>query len=87
MTIYDIKYQTLKTAPHYFSRESMKFFGQTLKDFKVYKIDNENYHFIAPMKDRHNNNKIMGYSERIFNTITKELRIPEDTERLYKRSV
>ena len=41
MTIHEIKERTQKTAPHFFSRDTMKFFNQTLKDFKVKKL-NEN---------------------------------------------
>lgn len=67
-TIYEIKYATLKSSPHYFSRETMKFFGQTLKDFSVYKTSDPNKFLISA--------KIKGtefYSKRIFNAITKEL--------------
>ena len=38
MTIHEIKERTKKTNPHFFSRDTMKFFNQTLKDFKVKKI-------------------------------------------------
>ena len=37
MTIYEIKEKTKKTAPFFFDKKTMKFFGQTLKDFKVKK--------------------------------------------------
>tara|TARA_R110000851_G_scaffold301587_1_gene458203 strand:- start:389 stop:610 length:222 start_codon:yes stop_codon:yes gene_type:complete len=37
MTIYEIKRLSKETAPYFFSRDSMKFFGQTLKDFEVKK--------------------------------------------------
>lgn len=37
MTIYEIKKRTKETAPYFFSKDSMKFFGQRLKDFKVKK--------------------------------------------------
>ena len=37
MTIYEIKQRTKKTAPYFFSKDTMRFFGQTLKDFKVSK--------------------------------------------------
>lgn len=35
LTIYDIKYATLKNSPYYFDRKTMKFFGQRMSDFKV----------------------------------------------------
>ena len=34
-TISDIKYYTEETAPHFFSRKTLKFFGQTMASFKV----------------------------------------------------
>ena len=37
MTIYEIKEKTKKTEPYFFSKKTMKFFDQTLKDFKVKK--------------------------------------------------
>jgi hypothetical protein len=74
MTIYEIKRRTEKTAPEFFKRETMKFFGQTLKDFKVHKIDNENYLITAPIKIR---GKITGHTKRLFNTQTNELRLKQ----------
>ena len=37
MTIYEIKELTKETAPYFFSRDTMRFFGQTLKSFRVKK--------------------------------------------------
>lgn len=34
-TIYQIKRATLANSPHYFTRDTMRYFGQTLKGFKV----------------------------------------------------
>lgn len=34
-TISDIKYMTSVTNPHFFDRGSMKFFGQTMRNFRV----------------------------------------------------
>ena len=73
LTIYDIKRLTAETEPYFFSRKTLKFFGQTLKDFSVYKIDSEHYKIKAVMKDRLSNNRFMGYTERIFNLKTKKL--------------
>ena len=39
MTIYDIKRMSKEKAPYFFDRKSMKFFGQTLKDFSVKKLN------------------------------------------------
>ena len=49
-TIYDIKYLTQETSPYYFTRDTMKFFGQTLKDFKVMAMDDGRYRISAPTK-------------------------------------
>ena len=67
MTIYTIK-QNVQNAPYFFTRKSMKFFNQTLKDFKVYKLDNGNYYLTAPTFDNRGNQ--MGFTEREFTPIT-----------------
>ena len=35
LTIYDIKRLTIETSPYYFSKDTLEFFGQTMKDFEV----------------------------------------------------
>ena len=70
MTIYEIKNRTEKTSPYYFTPKTLKFFGQTMKSFKVYKQPNGKYLISAPMKD---SGKVVGYSERLFNPETNEL--------------
>jgi hypothetical protein len=67
MTIYTIK-QNVQNSPYFFTRKSMKFFNQTLKDFKVYKLENGNYYLTAPTFDNRGNQ--MGFTEREFNPIT-----------------
>lgn len=47
MTIYEIKKRTKKTAPYFFSKDTMKFFGQTFKDFKVKKMNDGRYRILA----------------------------------------
>ena len=74
MTIYEIKRRTEETAPEFFTRETMKFFGQTLKDYKVYKVDNENYLITAPMRMR---GKVIGQTRRLFNTDTNKLQLED----------
>ena len=37
MTIYEIKRLTKDTAPYFFSKDTMRFFGQTLESFRVKK--------------------------------------------------
>ena len=48
MTIYEIKKRTKETSPYFFSRNTMKFFGQRMKDFKVYKQKDGRFKIIAP---------------------------------------
>jgi len=48
MTIYKIKELTKETAPYFFDRKTMKFFGQTLKDFTVKKQKDGRYLITAP---------------------------------------
>tara|TARA_R100001530_G_scaffold134871_1_gene110683 strand:+ start:350 stop:556 length:207 start_codon:yes stop_codon:yes gene_type:complete len=67
MTIYEIKRRTKKTEPYFFSRDTMKFFNQTLKDFKVYKQDDKRFKIIA----RSGNNKTI----RFFNPNNNKLEI------------
>lgn len=74
MTIYEIKRRTEKTAPEFFTRATMKFFEQTLKDYKVYKVDNENYLITCPMRMR---GKVIGQTRRLFNTETNKLRLED----------
>ena len=69
MTIYEIKGR-VTNAPYFFARSSMKFFNQTLKDFKVSKIGDNLYKLTAPMRDFEGRN--MGVTVRIFNAITNE---------------
>ncbi len=47
MTIYEIKRLTRDTEPYFFSKDTMKFFGQTLKDFKVKKQTDGRYRISA----------------------------------------
>lgn len=70
MTIYEIKRLTEKTSPYFFSRSSMKFFGQTMRDFKVYKRKDGKYLITAPS---YYNGKVIGETRRIFDPVTNEL--------------
>ena len=51
MTIYEIKKLTKETAPYFFSKDTMKFFGQTLKDFAVKRQDDGRYMITAESGD------------------------------------
>lgn len=47
LTIYDIKRLTADTEPYFFSRDSMRFFKQTMDDFKVIRIDSIGKYYIS----------------------------------------
>ena len=51
LTIYDIKRLTKKTAPYFFDKETMSFFGQTMGDFKVSLLNDGRYKISAPSGD------------------------------------
>ena len=70
LTIYDIKYLLSESNPHFFSRETMKFFGQTMKDFKAYKQEDGRYFITAP---RRIDGKTNGRTEMYFNPKTNSL--------------
>jgi hypothetical protein len=75
MTIYEIKRRTAETEPYFFSRSAMRFFHQTLKDFKVYKIDERYYLIEAPFGPREHR---LGKSYHIYNSITNTIQsVPE----------
>lgn len=72
MTIYEIKRRTAETSPYYFSRNSLKFFDQTLRHFSVTKQIDGRYKIAAPMFDKFSK-KVIGQSVRFFNPINNEL--------------
>ena len=51
LTIYDIKRLTMETSPYFFSKDTMKFFGQTIIDFKVSLLNDGRYKISAPSQD------------------------------------
>jgi len=69
MTIYDIKYRTQETSPYFFSRNTLKFFGQTMKSFKVYKQYDGRFMLCAPFGP----SKPKGETMRYFNPANNEL--------------
>ena len=78
MTIYEIKRRLEDTAPQYFSRASMKFFGQTMKDFRVYKQKDGKFLMVAPIRERtrFSGSEIWattGQTRRVFNPETNKL--------------
>ena len=77
MTIQEIKQRTKKTSPFYFSADTLKFFNQTLEDFKVKKLNETEYLIYAPSYSYDAENitgRFMGYSMRIFDAITNDLK-------------
>lgn len=72
MTISAIKQATQQTAPYYFTRKTMQFFGQTMRDFMVYKQNDGRYRISAPIRDK-NTGKVIGQSVRFFNPVNNEL--------------
>jgi len=78
MTIYEIKTRLEETAPKYISRETMKFFGQTMKDFRVYKQEDGKFLLTAPIRQRtrFSGSEIwatIGQTRKIFNPETNRL--------------
>ncbi len=70
MTIYEIKEATKETAPYFFSRNNMRFAGQTMKSFKVYKQKDGKFLIVA---ESGKNWSEKHYTKRLFNPVTKEL--------------
>ena len=71
MNIYEIKEHTKETAPYFFTRDTLKFFGQRMSSFKVYKQADGRYKITAPMKNR--DGVIMGETLRYFNPTNNKL--------------
>lgn len=70
MTIYEIKQRVAETEPYFFDRKTMKFFGQTLRDFSVRRLPDGRYRISAPIRFE---GKIIGTTARIFDPKTNEL--------------
>ena len=71
MTIYDIKDRTRESAPYFFSRNTLKFFHQTMRSFHVKKQSDGRYYIHAPMLNFEG--MVVGKTERYFNPVTNEL--------------
>jgi hypothetical protein len=72
MTIYEIKRLTATTSPYFFSRDTLRFFGQTLRSFSVTRQTDGRYRIAADMRDRFSG-RHMGVTERFYNPATHEL--------------
>jgi hypothetical protein len=71
MTIYEIKYRTQETAPYFFVTKTLKFFGQTMRGFRVKKMSDGRIKIRQPMTDR--SGRVMGETVRYFNPVTNNL--------------
>jgi len=65
-TIYEIKRLTKEKAPYFFSKDTMKFFNQTLRDFKVKSLKDGRFKISA---NSFGDNETI----RFFNPITNDL--------------
>lgn len=78
-SIEEVAEATKEKCPYYFDKDTLRFFGQTLRSFKVsdngdgrFKISAPSYWWINGEK------KLRGYSERLFNPATNDLEdLPE----------
>lgn len=70
MTIYDIKKRTKETAPYFFSKDTLKFFGQTMESFSVEKQPDGRYRISAPSGPNWDGHFL---TERYFNPVNNEL--------------
>ena len=73
MTIYEIKRKVEATGDTYFGKAEMKTFGQTLKDFKVYKRVDGRYLLTAPIRNKEG--RVVAESERYFNPANNKLEL------------
>jgi len=73
MTIYEIKERTAQTSPYFFSRDTLKFFHQTMSSFKVKQQSDGRIRISAPMKDH--TGKHVGETVRYFNPANNELEL------------
>ncbi len=70
MTISEIKRRTEDTQPYFFSRKTLQFFGQTMRSFRVIKLDDGLYCVTAPMLCQ---GRKVGDTVRYFDPATNEL--------------
>ena len=82
MTIYDIKARVAGKT-HYFDKDTLQFFGQTMRSFHVEKMADGRYHVWAPSYwHNHGKRELMGISETCFNPETDTLEdVPEEIKK------
>lgn len=69
LSIYDIKRLSSEKSPYFFTRDTMKFFHQTMRDFRVCRMFESGS---APIRD---SGRIVGQTVRYFNPLTNELQL------------
>jgi len=73
-TIYEIKRLTAETQPYFFSRNTLKFFGQTMKDFKVmHHTQNNVKGFLIEARCKDFNGNYTHLTQRFYNPNTCNL--------------
>lgn len=72
MNIYEIKRLTAETSPYFFTKDTLRFFGQTMRSFRVKKQPDGRYKISAPMLD---NGVKRGETVRFFNPSNNELEL------------
>lgn len=71
MTIYDIKRLTLKTEPRFFSRDILRFFGQTMEGWRVRKQPDGRFEISQDFID--SDRLVSGTTTRYFNPRNRKL--------------
>lgn len=71
MTIYDIRRLTSETSPYFFTRDTMRFFHQTLRGYSVRKQPDGRYRIACAMRD--GSGRYMGETERFYNPLNHKL--------------
>lgn len=76
-TIYEIKRATQESAPHFFSRDTLRFFGQAMRSFRVSATDSPNrWEISAPIRDRDGRN--IGETVRIYDATKGTLELNQE---------
>lgn len=78
MTIHEVKsrHMAMHHESHFFDRNTMLFFHQTMRSFRVKYIGDDRYEIRAPMRD--SRGAYMGDTVRIFDYNTGELNAPKE---------
>lgn len=74
MNIYVIAELSRQDAPYFFSRDSMRFFGQTMSGFRIKKMPDGRYRISQAMKDK-STGRIVGETVRYFNPENNKLEL------------